>query len=40
MRTSDTHMTAHIVRTEDGENYTECRLGDVSYPSAEAIEAG
>ncbi|QLH83021.1 hypothetical protein [Halosimplex pelagicum] len=32
-------VTARIVRTDDGENYTEYRVGGVSYPSAEAVEA-
>ncbi|CQH64027.1 uncharacterized protein HHUB_4257 (plasmid) [Halobacterium hubeiense] len=32
-------ITARIVRTENGENYTEYRVGGVSYPSAEAVEA-
>ena len=32
-------VTARIVRTEDGENYTEYRIGGVSYSSAEAVEA-
>lgn len=37
--TDDVRMTANIVRTDDGENYTEYRVGGVSYPSAEAVEA-
>jgi len=39
MQTSDLCITARIVRTADGENYTEYRLGGVSYPSVEAVEA-
>jgi hypothetical protein len=39
MQTSDARVTARIVRTEDGENYTEYRVDGVSYPSAEAVEA-
>ncbi len=32
-------VTARIVRTADGENYTEYRVAGISYPSAEAVEA-
>ncbi|WP_277986579.1 hypothetical protein [Natrinema altunense] len=39
MTYDDIHMTAQIVRTDDGENYTEYRVGGISYPSAEAVEA-
>ncbi len=36
---SDASMTACIVRTKDGETYTEFRVGGVFSPSSEAIEA-
>ena len=39
MQTSDPRITARIVRTADGENYTVYRVGGVSYPSTEALEA-
>jgi len=39
MQTSDPRITARIVRTENGENYTEYRVGGVSSPSIEAVEA-
>ena len=39
MQTSDARVTARIVPTEGGENYAEYRVGGVSYPSAEAVEA-
>lgn len=39
MQTSEARVTARIVRTEDGQNYTEYRVGGISYPSAEAVEA-
>jgi len=32
-------VTARIVRTADGQSYTEYRIGGVSYPSTEAVEA-
>ena len=32
-------VTARIVRTADGENYTEYRVAGVSYPSAESVKA-
>jgi len=32
-------VTARVVRTPDGENYTEYRVGGVSYLSTEALEA-
>lgn len=37
--TDDARVTTHIVRTDDGENYTEYRVGGVSYPSSEAVKA-
>lgn len=37
--TDDARVTARIVRTADGEKYTEYRVGGISYPSAEAVEA-
>jgi len=37
--TSNLRVTARIHRTEDGEKYTEYRVGGVPYPSAEAVEA-
>lgn len=37
--TDDVRVTACIVRTDDGGNYTEYHVGGVSYPSAEAVEA-
>lgn len=39
MPTSDARVTARIVRTEDGQTFTEYEVGGVSYPSAEAVEA-
>jgi hypothetical protein len=39
MMPDDVRVTARIVRTEDGGNYTEYRVAGVSYPSAEAVEA-
>jgi hypothetical protein len=39
MQTSDARVTARIVRTDDGENYTEYRVGGVGYGSLEALEA-
>ena len=38
MQTSDARVTARIVRTDDGENYTEYRVGGVGYGSLEALE--
>jgi hypothetical protein len=35
----DVRVTARIVRTGDGETFHEYEVGDVSYPSAEALEA-
>ncbi|WP_284145019.1 hypothetical protein [Natrinema halophilum] len=35
----DVRVTARIVRTEDGETFHEYEVGDVSHPSAEALEA-
>jgi hypothetical protein len=32
MQMSDARVTARLVRTEGGENYTEYRVGGVSYP--------
>lgn len=39
MRTSNARVTARIVRTEDDETFREYRVGGISYPSAEAVEA-
>lgn len=39
MRTGDARVTVRIVRMEDGETVREYRVGGVSYPSAEAVEA-
>jgi len=39
MQTSDAHVTARIIRTENGETFHEYEVGGVSYPSAEAVEA-
>lgn len=39
MQTTDARMTARIVRTDGGETYREYRVGGVSYPSAEAVQA-
>ena len=39
MWTIEPGMTARIVCTDDGVNYTEYRVVGVSYPSAEAVEA-
>jgi hypothetical protein len=39
MQTSDARVTARIVRTEAGENYTEYRVGGVGYGSLDALEA-
>jgi hypothetical protein len=36
---SDASMTPCIVRTKDGENYTEYRVGGVFSPSSEAFES-
>ena len=36
---NDASVTPCIVRTKDGENYTEYRVGSVFSPSSEAIEA-
>lgn len=38
METSDTRVTARIVRTDDGENYTEYRIDGVGYGSLDALE--
>jgi hypothetical protein len=36
---SDASVTSCIVRTKDGENYTEYRVGGVFSPSSEALES-
>lgn len=38
METSDARVTARIIRTDDGENYTEYRIGGVGYGSLDALE--
>lgn len=39
MLASDARETAPIVSTKDSETYTEYRVGSVSRPSTEGIEA-
>jgi len=39
MLTSDTRVTARIVRTEDGETYHEYEVGGVAYGSLDALRA-
>lgn len=39
MTPDDARVTARIVRTDGGENYTEYRVGGVGYGSLKALEA-
>ena len=39
MTTSDTRVTARIVKTDDGETYREYRAGGVAFGSIEAPNA-
>jgi len=38
MTPSDTRVTARIVRTVNGKNHTEYRVGDLAVGSLEALE--
>ncbi|ELZ21482.1 hypothetical protein C475_18731 [Halosimplex carlsbadense 2-9-1] len=38
MRTTESRVTARIVRTENGEMHTEYEVGGVGYSSREAVE--
>ena len=38
MTPDDARVTARIIQTDDGENYTEYRVGGVGYGSLEALE--
>jgi hypothetical protein len=39
MQTSDARVTARIVRTEDGQTFTEYEVGGVAVSSTDALEA-
>lgn len=39
METSDARVTARIVRTDDGQTFTEYEVGGVTVSSADALEA-
>lgn len=39
MKTSDTRVTARIVKTGDGETYREYRAGGVAFGLIEAVHA-
>lgn len=39
MQTSDVRVTARVVRTADGETYTEYEAGGVAYGSLAALQA-
>jgi len=38
MQTSDTRVTARVVRTADGETYHEYEVGGVAYGSLDALQ--
>jgi hypothetical protein len=39
MQTSDARVTARIVRTDDGQTFTEYEVGGVAVDSTDALEA-
>jgi hypothetical protein len=39
MTTDDAHVTARIVRTDDGQTFTEYEVGGVAVSSTDALEA-
>lgn len=39
MTTDDTRVTARIIRTDDGQTFTEYEVGGVAVSSTDALEA-
>lgn len=38
METTESRVTARVIRTESGDTYTEYELGGVAYHSLEAVQ--